>query len=235
MPSIPHFLPLPPPSLFALTVSSIHITSFPLPPRLPALLQNHNNHRIDNLGVGGGCGGVGIDGSLGGRRVEEGVVRETWEAVAVETQRLCKWGMEKGWTGCDTQWGRRVKNRNALTRSPPTTTTTTSPHCSQFLFHSLSLFWSVPRATSCGMFCLHLQFILDLQKESCLWPPPPINCATRLDKISFAALSTYVILFCCLKILFVSPVALWLSCQSFSQVQIFTFTLRRLYLTTSNF
>lgn len=90
MPSIPHFLPLPPPSLFALTVSSIHITSFPLPPRLPALLQNHNNHRIDNLGVGGGCGGVGIDGSLGGRRVEEGVVRETWEAVAVETQRLCK-------------------------------------------------------------------------------------------------------------------------------------------------
>lgn len=118
MPSIPHFLPLPPPSLFALTVSSIHITSFPLPPRLPALLRNHNNHRIDNLGVGGGCGGVGIDGSLGGRRVGEGVVRETWEAVAVETQRLCKWGMEKGWTGCDTQWGRRVKNRNALTRSP---------------------------------------------------------------------------------------------------------------------
>lgn len=141
MPSIPHFLPLPPPSLFALTVSSIHITSFPLPPRLPALLRNHNNHRIDNLGVGGGCGGVSIDGSLGGRRVGEGVVRETWEAVAVETQRLCKWGMEKGWTGCDTQWGRRVKNRNALTRSPsPPPPPPPPPHCSQFLFHSLSPF-----------------------------------------------------------------------------------------------
>lgn len=43
--------------------------------------------------------------AIGGSVGEEGVVMETWLAVAMETKtrRDRDGGIEKGWTGCDSQ------------------------------------------------------------------------------------------------------------------------------------
>lgn len=97
LPPSTSLFPFPPPSLqFSSPSITLPFLSPPSTSRLPLSCPDSlcrcGTVIITALAIDGGRqGGCGV---LVARERGGGVVRETWEAVAVETKRLCEWGME---------------------------------------------------------------------------------------------------------------------------------------------
>lgn len=148
-----------------------------------------------------------------------------------ETLRDRDGGIGKGWTGCDSQWGRRVKIET-LWQDPPPSFSSPPPHLPPHPSTLLSLsLCPAPWATSCSILSLSLSVssisswcstICDLQKEDLQWPLWFFACAESCKSIRFN-LSRWqlflniwlVILFSCFWTLFVflvsHSVSLWSS------------------------
>lgn len=92
----PSHFPLPSSSISLPFLSPPSTSRLPaLPPRLPATLRHRDNHCIGDWDLVEESEGRGVSvGNEMGGRGEGRVVRETWEAVALETKRLCKRGIE---------------------------------------------------------------------------------------------------------------------------------------------